>query len=223
MKNQKWINFYKKCLRFSKYFVVSSIILVLIQIAVGYWLISSRWSIFLTDAQMVSLARDVNTTPSLPDNFIEMYERLYPNAVHTSMTKQLFVNYGTRIVFRRRQIENLPHCACDLVYDIQVKNNQLLADVHWPGRLQELEYGFAVEDFSTPEKCFDYVMQNRISGLRATAGLEFEELLSKNVANMRDDELFELIMLVKEKDFNRYKNPKKFEEEFEKLKNKIEQ
>ncbi len=171
---------------------------------------------------MVSLADEVNQVKPLPDNFIAMYEELYPNAIHTSMTKQLFANYGTRILFRRRQIENLPHCACDLVYDIQVKNNKLLADVHWPGRLQELEYGFAIEDFSTPEKCFDYVVQNKIANLRATLPEEFGDFLTKDFGRMTNDELIEMVMLVKQQDFHRFKNPQKFEEEFQKLKSKLE-
>lgn len=222
MKNQKWINFYKKSLRFSKYFVVSSVILILIQIAFGYWLISSRWSIFLTDEQMVSLSSEVNNVTPLPYNFVELYDVLYPNEIHTSMTKQLFVNYGTRILFRRRHIENLPHCPCDLVYDIQVNKNQMLANVHWPGRLQELEYGFAIEDFSTPEKCFDYFIQNRLENLRINTPPQ-HDFLEKDISSMNEDELIELIMLMKHEDFHRYTNPGQFEEEFQKLKNKIQQ
>ncbi len=171
---------------------------------------------------MVSLSSEVNNAQPLPDNFVKIYELLYPNAIHTSMTKQLFVNYGTRILFRRRQIENLPHCACDLVYDIQVKSNQVLADVHWPGRLQELEYGFAVEDFSTPEKCFDYVTQNKIRDLRNNLP-ELRELLTKDISSMNTSELIELVILIRNKEFHRYKNPARFEEEFQKMKNKIEQ
>jgi hypothetical protein len=85
-----------------------------------------------------------------------------------------------------------------------------------------LEYGFAVEDFSTPEKCFDYVVQNRIANLKTNLSEEFSELLAKEITAMNDDELIEIIMLVKEKDFHRFKNPKKFKEEFQKLKNKLE-
>ncbi len=201
MENRKWIKPLKKWLRYLKYFLISSVILVFLQIAIGYWLISSRWSIFLTDQQMVSLSSQVNDAQPLPDNFIQLYDKLYPNVIHASMAEQLFVNYGTRILFRRKQIENLPHCFCDLVYGIQVKNSPILAEAHWPGRLQELEYGFAIEKFSSPEKCFDYVINHELKKLSTLPAPEFSALLSKDISSMNEDELGNLIILLRGKDF----------------------
>lgn len=198
--DKKWASLFKKGLRYLKYFVVSSIILVFLQVAFGYWLISSRWSIFLSDQQMVSLSKEVNEAKPLPDSFIEQYEQLYPNVIHASMAEQLFVNYSSRILFRRKQIANLPHCTCDLVYDIQIKNNSMLADTHWPGRLQELEYGFAMEKFSSPEKCFDYVINHQLENLMVSSP-EIQNLLSKDISSMNKDELIQVIMLVKGEDF----------------------
>jgi hypothetical protein len=199
--DKKWVSLFKKGLRYLKYFVVSSIILVFLQVAVGYWLISSRWSIFLSDEQMVSLSREVNEAKPLPNNFIQQYEKLYPNVIHASMAEQLFVNYSSRIIFRRKQIANLPHCTCDLVYDIQIKGNSMLAGIHWPGRLQELEYGFAMEKFSSPEKCFDYVTNEQLKNLRLSTP-ETQNLLSKDISSMTEDELDQVIILVKGQDFS---------------------
>jgi hypothetical protein len=200
MESKKKANYVKNALRYLKYFAISSVIVVLIQIAVGYWLISSRWSIFLSDEQMVSLSKEVNEAKPLPENFIQLYDQLYPNVIHSSMAEQLFVNYSSRIIFRRKQIANLPHCTCDLVYDIQIKNNPMLAGVHWPGRLQELEYGFAIEKFSSPEKCFNYVINEEIKYLKLLSP-ETQNLLSKDISSMTEDELVQVIILLKGGDF----------------------
>lgn len=200
MENKKRANYLKNGLRYLKYFAVSSVILILLQIAFGYWLISSRWSMFLSDDQMVSLSSEINEAKSLPDNFIQLYDQLYPNVIHASMAEQLFVNYGTRILFRRRQVTNLPHCTCDLVYSIQIKNNSILANIHWPGRLQELEYGFAIEKFSSSKKCFDYVTNHQIKNL-VTSSPEIKNLLAKDISSMSEDELSQVIILVRGKYF----------------------
>lgn len=102
--------------------------------------------------------------------------------------------------FRRKQLENLPHCSCVMIYDIQIKNNIELANAHWPGRLQELEYGFAIQKFSSPEKCFTYMVHHQIDNLRATSR-EINNLLSKDISSMNEDELTQVIMLLKGKDF----------------------
>ncbi|MBL7870814.1 MAG: hypothetical protein JNM78_04315 [Cyclobacteriaceae bacterium] len=201
MEKKKGVSYVKNGLRYLKYFAVSSVILVFLQVAGGYWLISSRWSMFLSHEQMLRLSSEINEAESLPDNFIQLYDQLYPNIINASMAEQLAVNYGSRILFKRREVTNLPHCTCDLVYDIQIKSNSILANAHWPGRLQELEYGFAIEKFSSPKKCFDYVMNYQIKNL-VTSSSEIKSLLSKDISSMTEDELFQVIMLVQGKIFN---------------------
>lgn len=149
---------------------------------------------------MVRISSEINNAEPLPENFISRYDQLYPNVIHASMAEQLFVGYGSRILFRRKQLENLPHCSCVMIYDIQIKNNIELANAHWPGRLQELEYGFAIQKFSSPEKCFTYMVHHQIDNLRATSR-EINNLLSKDISSMNEDELTQVIMLLKGKDF----------------------
>lgn len=184
------------------------------QVGIGYWLISSRWTIFLTKEEMANLSQEINVSKPLPVNFMNVYAKMFPHEIHTSMTQQLFLNYGTRIMFRKRQIEDLPHCSCDYVYDIQVKSNPILEAVQWPGRIQELEYGFAIEKFTSPEKCFDYVNWDRIWYFRnIPVPAEYEYLKSKNITSMSDDELVKYILLIKAvHEYNTLNDPAKFEE-----------
>lgn len=194
------------------------------QIGIGYWLISSRWTIFLTKGDMKNLSYEINAAKPLPENFMNVYAKMFPNEIHTTMTQHLFLNYGTRIAFRKRQLEDLPHCSCDFVYDIQVKSDPVLKAAQWPGRIQELEYGFAIEKFSSPEKCFDYVILDRIAYMRNIPVLpEYEYLKTKAITSMSDDELVKFILLIKAShEYLTINDPVRFEESVFYFQRKIE-
>lgn len=199
--------------RLFKYFLLSAVILTIIEIGLAYWLVSSRWHLLLSNEEMMEYAANVNAAEPLPENFMRIYTAIFPHHVNTTLTQQVFVNYGTRFLFRHTELDDKPHCMCDMIYDIQKKKHQELEDVEWDGRLQDLEFGFGIEKYSTPEKCFNYVMQYRVPELLSRLdNKRYGHLKNKPVASMNDDELIELILLMKNKSrYNRYKNPDKFE------------
>ncbi|MFZ6010579.1 MAG: hypothetical protein ACOYXT_09545 [Bacteroidota bacterium] len=214
---------WRKLLRILGYFVLSSIVLTLLEIGVGYWLLSSRWEIHVPEDKMEVFAKDILAAEPLPENFRAVYTALFPRHVNATMSEQVFLNYGARILFRNQHIDARPHCFCDLVYDLQLKKNKGLASIPWPGRLQDLEYGFGMERFAPPNKCFDYVIRERVAGLQKVLDSKrFGHVINKRLEDMNDDEIVELILLIKSKNqFNRYKNPSMFAKAFEYYKGKL--
>lgn len=203
----------RKVARLFKYFILSAIILTIIEIGVAYWLVSSRWHLLLSNEEMKEFADRVNEAEPLPENFMRVYTAIFPNHTNTTLTQQVFVNYTSRFLLRHTELDEKPHCFCDMIYDIQRKRHQELEDLEWDGRLQDLEFGFGIEKYSTPEKCFNYVMQYRVPELLSQlSSKRYDHLKSKSLAQMNDDELLELILLLKSRSrYSRHKNPAKFE------------
>lgn len=211
-------------LRLLKYFVLSCIILTMMEIGYAYWLISSRWHLFLDRTQMTRMTNEINSAAQ-PVNakFMEVYTKLFPNHVHTTLSQQVFINYGQRILLRHTDIDDKPHCFCDLVYDIQIVTNDELAAIEWDGRLQDLEYGFGIEKFTTPEKCFNYVTNFRIQELQAKLreSGRFKHLL-KPLDEFSDDDLLEFIIMLKtQRKVTRYRNLSEFEREMTAYREKL--
>ncbi len=200
-------------LRLVKYFILSAIVLTILEIGFAYWLISSRWSLLLSNEEMIEYASHVKEAPPMPENFMRVYTAIFPNHVNTTLTQQIFVNYGTRFLFRHTEIDDKPHCMCDMIYDIAKKRHQELEDVEWDGRLQDLEFGFGIEKYATPQECFNYVMQFRVPELlNQLSSKQYAHLKDKQIAEMNDDELLELILLMKSRQrYSRHKNPARFE------------
>lgn len=206
-----------RILRMLKYFFFSFVILTILEIGIAYWLISSRWHLLLSNDEMVEYAERVKEAPPMPENFMRVYTAIFPNHVHTTLTQQIFINYGTRFLFRHTEIDDKPHCMCDMIYDIQKKRHAELEAVEWDGRLQDLEFGFGIEKYATPEQCFNYVMQFRVPELiNQLNPKKYPHLKNKAVADMNDEELMELILLLKSRwHYNREKNPARFEKALE--------
>ncbi len=214
-----------KFFRLVKYFILSAIVLTIMEIGIGYWLISSRWHLLLSNEEMMEYADRVKEAPPMPENFMRVYTAIFPNHVNTTLTQQIFINYGTRFLFRHTEIDDKPHCMCDMIYDIAKKRHQDLEDVEWDGRLQDLEFGFGIEKYATPQDCFNYVMQFRVPELlNQLSNKQYAHLKNKSLAEMNDDELLELILLMKSRQrYNRHKNPARFEKALTHYRERLQQ
>lgn len=217
---KKWY----KLLRLVKYFVLSAIILTMLELAYGYWLVSSRWSLLLSNEEMKFYASEVSKAERPPENFMRVYTAIYPNHLKTSLTQQIFINYTSRFFLRQTEIDDKPHCFCDMTYDIQKLQHTELELLDWDGRLQDLEFGFGMEKYTTPEKCFYFVIAHRVPEVIGhLPGKTYGHLKNKGFAEMTDDELIEAILLFRaHARFNRTKNAQKFEETLKKFKRRVE-
>lgn len=207
-----------------RFFIISSIVLTLMEIGIGYWLLSSRWQLFITHPAMKEFAAELGHEERLPENFLRVYTSIFPKHVNASISEMIFFNYGYRLIARDPDFDSKPHCFCDLVYDVQVQRNAKLRSIIWGGRLKDLEYGFGLEKYTTPEKCFTYFMQEQIREIRAHMDpTSFPALATKQVKDMTDDEVIELILLLQSTEkFSRFDNPESFTQKFAEYKVKVE-
>ncbi len=203
----------KKVFKALKIFAICSIILTVLEVGIGYWLVSTRWQLFISKQQMKEFAAELTNSEPLPENFIRVYSVLYPNHINTSLNEMIFFNYVVRLVFRDNDYDAKPHCFCDLVYDKQVTKNSTLRNIVWVGRIVDLEYGFGLERYATSSECFRYFMNDHINLLASKIDHTLYPNLNRaNLANMTDDEVIEVILLLKSHErFNRFKHPELFE------------
>jgi len=216
--------FAEKAYKTLKFFVVSSIVLTLMEIGIGYWLLSSRWQLFISHPQMKEFAAELGQAEPLPANFLRVYTSIFPKHVNASISEMIFFNYGYRLIFRDPDFDSKPHCFCDLVYDVQASRNPTLDAIVWGGRLKDLEYGFGLEKYTTSEKCFTYFMQEQIRFIKLrTDSAYFPALATKDLKDFNDDEIIELILLLQSTEkFSRFDSPESFTQKFAEYKLKVE-
>jgi hypothetical protein len=210
-------------LRFMKHFFISCFILICLEIAFGYALLATRWRLYISNEQMARFALEIDQIDPMPENFKRVYTAIFPRHVNATMTEQLFLNYVYRFAFRHATFDSKPHCYCDMVFDVLKKENKELRNIRWDGRLEEIEFGFGLENFSSPQKCFDYAMRKRLEELKKLLHPElYKYLVNADVSKMTDDQLIELIILLKSRsEFNKEQRPDLFYKFFEEHKESL--
>jgi hypothetical protein len=209
--------------RFLKHFAISFFLVIFLQIAFAYILISSRWRLYATNEQMARFALQIEEVEPMPENFKRVYTAIFPRHVNGTMTEQLFLNYVYRFAFRHATFDSKPHCYCDMVYDVLRKENKELNEIQWGGRLEEIEFGFGMENFSSPERCFDYAMRKHLRELQRILHPElYHYLVTADVSKLTDDEVIELIILLKSRnEFAKERRPEIFNKLFDEYKEKL--
>jgi len=212
-----------RTLRFLKHFAISFFIIIILQIAGGYALLATRWRLYVTNEQMARFALEMDQKDPMPENFKRVYTAVFPRHINATMTEQLFLNYVFRFAFRHATFDSKPHCYCDMVFDILRKENKELNAIRWDGRLEEIEFGFGMENFSSPQKCFDYAMRKRLEELKKLLHPElYHYLINSDISKMTDDQLIELIILLKSRnEFNKEQRPELFYKYFDELKERL--
>jgi hypothetical protein len=215
----------KRIKRFLIHFLISCVILLSIEVVVGLYITSTRWKLYLTPEQMQKNAALVNDEKRvLPEKFHEIYSLGHPRHLTASMTEQIFLNYLYKFVFGHASFDSKPHCFCDMVYDLQHRELPDLKAIQWKGRLEEIEYGYGIEKYSTPEKCFNYVVYKRREDLQRTLDPDvYGHVLNKDISSLTDDETIELVILLKSQQINRDKTPQLFDSLFVDYKQKLKQ
>jgi hypothetical protein len=59
----------QKWLHRIKYILLGSLLVLVCQAAIAYWLLSSRWEMYVPEEKMIRFATQVSLAQPLPDNF----------------------------------------------------------------------------------------------------------------------------------------------------------
>jgi len=165
---------------------------------------------------MRELASVVEKTPALGDNFYAVYDQIYPNRRTVYLGKS-FLHSVQSLLKNERDVYVLYDCKCDAVYRLLAKENTLLRErgEQWKDEHKPFWFGFAIQKFTSPEKCFDYVYYDKSSKLA-------KKHFQKNIAELTDDEVIELLMLMESVTmYNKKRNLDVFNRKFLEMKRRV--
>lgn len=178
-----------------KFILKSTIILFLIGLISIFIYLNFAWLSICSTTEMKHNAEIINQTETLPDNFIKLYDSLYPRTRHYSMADQLINQLKHEFLLERHKNIN---CKCDDIGYTAWNND----DFKFKGNLEKLmqmypEFGFGLEKYSSPEKCFDFWYQHDIlyRGKYLKNLNKLSELtLKKSLDSLNRDEMIKLII-----------------------------
>ncbi len=113
----------------------------------GYFYIALSWKAYVKEEAIAPLVQAVNTAPRMSGEFYSLYDRLYEDRC-TSM-KGVF--FRALISERYRREKNYYYKVAGFYFPGTLSNRKNPV-------LRTLDVAFALEHYTSPEKCFDYYM-----------------------------------------------------------------
>lgn len=155
------------------------------------WLTHYSWSKIASEKEMKENGLEVFNSPNLPDNFYHIYDIVKPNNRKVTMAQQFLSSLTSS--------HNRYDCKCDDISYLSWNNNNLNLRLD-PGQLLKSygywKFGFGLEKYATPQKCFDYYINNDIffkqNYLQNLNELS-KKVLDKELENLKTDEILKLI------------------------------
>jgi hypothetical protein len=120
-----------------------------------YWRISTEWKNFYTEAEMKSIASQISNAKELNELFYQIHDKLHNNDRHKSILNIKSRGILKGLVLNKVLNENSWH---------------LMAAYYLPTNgmsgYSGLKLGLGLENFVTPEKCFDFVKMKEYEMLK---------------------------------------------------------
>lgn len=184
-----------------------------------YLFLKFSWLTLYSFDDMKQNAKIVDSSISPPDNFLKVWDKLYPESRNNGMTKQLWGE-----LTRKLGNSKFHDCKCDEIgYLAWNNNNHSLKFNVDKGLGKYRQFGYGLQYYTTPAKCFDFWLNNGIiwnghylKDLNELAVINFK----KNVAYLNEVEIIELIAY-RNLGYYRSKDLKMFQETVTKLAAKL--
>lgn len=169
--------------------IFTSIIIVLLGI---YLFLKFSWVTLYSFDDMKYNAKIIDSSISQPDNFLKIWDKLYPNSRNNVMNKQLWSDL-TRVLGNSKYY----NCKCDeigyLAWNNDNHNFKFNID---KGVGKYRQFGYGLQYYTTPIKCFDFWLNNGIiwnghylKDLNELSQINFQ----KDVDRLNQSEIIQLI------------------------------
>jgi hypothetical protein len=157
----------------------------------------SNWKEICPEEEMKLNAQNLNSTESLPPNFYEVWDKLYPDSRNESMTNQSLEVFLSAIGLERDRT----NCRCDEIGYISWNNPNYkwhFNQTNLHQKLGYMQFGFGLNKYSTPEKCFDFWINNgfyyRLERRYFRNLNEFSNLIfHQNIQELSNEKIIEII------------------------------
>lgn len=149
------------------------------------------WLSLYTHEEMKYNAEIVASTKPLPENFLKVWDILFPNSRNNGMNNQ-FLSEVKREVLGGK----ISDCKCDEIGYLVWENKISKFKYNMEGVGKYRRFGYGLEYFTTPDKCFDFWMNNNIfwNGKYLNSLNELSVIcLKKNIDELNQEEIIRLI------------------------------
>ncbi len=147
----------KRFLKILSRFLLGLALMLLAFLLVTYCYIKTNWKNYYTEEEIQNYVSEINKAPRLNNTFYCIYDKLFYNERHQSITEI----YGKAVL---RKIFGFKYPR---------QTSWAIAVTYYLPHKKGIEYGsfklaWALEKYTTPEKCFDFAMnsQNQYQRLR---------------------------------------------------------
>ena len=182
------INFIMKIKKIARFlFIVSLSIFV-----VTYFYLKFSWLTVYSYSDMKYNAKIVDTSITTPNNFLKIWDKIYPSTRNNRMTKQLWSG-----LTRELAKSSFYDCKCDEIGYLAWNNNYHNFKFNVDKQVGKYrQFGYGLTFFTTPEKCFDFWLNNDIiwkgqylKNLNELSIINF----NKNITSLNQTEIIQLI------------------------------
>lgn len=113
-----------------------------------YWYVTTEWKKYYTEDEIKSFVKEIDKAPKLSDTFYEVYDKLHNNERHKSITSIYTSAVWNEIIIDNHQYQISWFVRCAYFFP---KRKGM-------GDYADFKLAWALEKFTTPEKCFDFAM-----------------------------------------------------------------
>jgi hypothetical protein len=163
--------------RFCKILLKGFLGLVIIMLIAGlffYWNVSTRWKKYYTVSEIKEYVKMIENSPTLSNNFYAIYDKLYNNDRHKSITS-IYINALWNDLVMHKYTENT--CwyvnAANYLYILNNKQRE---------RYSGFILAWGLEKYTSSEKCFDYVKNIENKELLS----HFNDSIIKDIRTLKD-------------------------------------
>lgn len=141
----------KRLFKILGWVLLSLVTVCVIGIFCLYWWLSTRWTEYYTETEMKAIAKQINTTPQLPDNFYIAFDQVNPG--QRDMTVKQFTFFVVKIFLFENVKSARNNYPCNSIVTAMNFNNKM------PTKYMDLSpymLAFGIEKYASEKKCFDY-------------------------------------------------------------------
>ncbi len=168
-----------------------AVILLVLGVSAIYLYARYSWLSLYTHEEMKYNAEIVASTKPLPENFLKVWDILFPNSRNNGMNNQFLSEVNREMLGGK-----ISDCKCDEIGYLVWENKISKFKYNMEGVGKYRRFGYGLEYFTTPDKCFDFWMNNNIywNGKYLNSLNELSVIcLNKNIDELNQEEIIRLI------------------------------
>jgi hypothetical protein len=163
------------------------------------------WPKYFDNKAIIEICDSINTTNTLPNNFYEIYDKLFPRQRHTGILKTYTWGFVYELISGNNDRLVSPTVIFSWDYYTNLLDNKRGTIYYIDNKIF---LSFAIDKYTSPEKCFDFILNrhnfsyNQIGIFNAS-----RYYYKKDLEKLTVEEIIGLIVMLKNSAIN---NPKRY-------------